>query len=692
MGAPYEPALIEAVRRGLAGFLAEEIPSLSQWADQHFYLSPESSYVEGPWKAQPFQRGILDAMGSDEVEKVTIKKSARVGASKMIVAAICYNASARHRNQAIWQPTDDDRDEWVKTELEPALRDVKPMRTVFPEFLARHKDNTLKQKRLIGSMIYTRGGKSAKNYRRISVDVAFIDEFNAFDRDIDGEGDAGALSAKRLEGATFPKQVVVSTPKIKGASHISTAADSSDIVLRYHIACPHCGDEHPLLHGMLSFDEKRRRKGGGFRWVAGSPESVRHECPACGALISQAEYLEAAERGRYKADDGRWLGPGGKFFDRTDRPVPTPKRVAFLVWTAYSAQASWAGIVTEREAAGAALDAGKPELAKTFTNTTLGEDWELKGAKVEASELKALEDHRPARTVPRRGLYLEAGVDTQDDRWEVAVWAIGRGDERWLVENVVIHGDPAKAEDWDALDQYLLSTFPVEGGGEARIDDVAIDSGGHHTHMVYNFCRRRSARRVRAIKGDNVPGKPIAAGSRLVDVNLSGRIIKGGVRLYFVGTDTAKDELHACLQLTGSGPGRIHFHRDVRHEFYQHLAAEQRELVRTASGDVYRWVLVDTRNEGLDGTVYAMFCSALRGTASHTEGMWKNRENQLVGLWGRPLESAVPEPQPAKAVPSAAQAPVAPAPAPPPQARRRTSEGAPPARNPFASEAWLRRR
>ena len=50
----------------------------------------------------------------------------------MFLALLCYNAHHRRRNQAVWQPTDDDRDEFVKTELEPVLRDVEVMRDVFP--------------------------------------------------------------------------------------------------------------------------------------------------------------------------------------------------------------------------------------------------------------------------------------------------------------------------------------------------------------------------------------------------------------------------------------------------------------------------------------------------------------------------------------------------------------------------------
>jgi molybdopterin-guanine dinucleotide biosynthesis protein len=45
-------------------------------------------------------------------------------------AAIGYFAHHKRRNQALWQPTDSDRDQFVKTELDPMLRDVAVMADV----------------------------------------------------------------------------------------------------------------------------------------------------------------------------------------------------------------------------------------------------------------------------------------------------------------------------------------------------------------------------------------------------------------------------------------------------------------------------------------------------------------------------------------------------------------------------------
>lgn len=48
--------------------------------------------MEGEWVAWPFQRAILACVGNDEVRAVDVKKSARVGYTKILLAGICYFA------------------------------------------------------------------------------------------------------------------------------------------------------------------------------------------------------------------------------------------------------------------------------------------------------------------------------------------------------------------------------------------------------------------------------------------------------------------------------------------------------------------------------------------------------------------------------------------------------------------------
>lgn len=620
-----------ALRRGMAAVAVPEPMSASEWADRHFYLSAESSYVEGRWATWPFQRVILDCMGNDDIRSVTLKKSARVGYTKMLLACVGYFAQHKRRNQAIYQPTDDDAEDWVKTEFDTMLRDVPIMASVFPSFLRRSKENTLKQKSFLGSKCHIRGGKAAKNYRRLTCDAVFLDELDGFDRDIEKEGTPTDLSGKRLEGALFPKHVKGSTPKLAGFSLIDDEFDSADIQLAFHVPCVHCGQLHALEWG-----GKTERHG--FKWPKGNPAEVVHVCPHCGVGETQKDYLAQWHHGVWMSKDGvrAEIHPlvGLRFVDRQGHTRPMPASVAFHIWTAYSPQATWASIVHDFLEAVRQKKAGDDSALKTWTNTTRGLSYKVEGASTNADLLIARAKAEPyrLRLVPLGGMVLAAGVDVQDNRLEVVVWAAGREDRRWAVDYRVIPCDPGRWDSWLQLDAYLSTRFPHAGGQSLAIDAAAIDTQGHFTHQVYRYAMLREARRVHAIQGSSRDSQPIVAGApSKKDVNADGQIVREGVKLWSVGTGTAKDLIFNRLRIAQPGPGYIYLSPELPADFFHQLVSEHRVEQKTSRGTVWRWMKPSshTRNEVLDCTVYAEFCFARMKLHQYTDAEWRRLENAL---------------------------------------------------------------
>lgn len=609
--------------RGLAAFGVPEPMSLDEWSGRNFYLSAESSYVEGSWRAWPPQRAIMACISNDDIRETDLIKSARVGYTKMILAAVGYHAEHKRRNQALWQPTDDDAMEFVKTELDPMLRDVPVMQGVFPAYLARHKDNTLVQKKFLGSMLHIRGGKAAKNYRRISVDVAYLDELDAFDNDVEKEGDPVTLAAKRIEGATFPKLICGSTPKLKGFSLIEARAQLADKLFTYRIPCPHCGEFHALEWG--GKDEPH-----GFKWDGHDPDTVRHLCPHCACMISQGDYLAVWESGRYEASDGTTLDHAGVFRNAMGEMASPPRHIAFHIWTAYSPAASWPDIVREFLAAYAKAQEGDKSKLKAFWNTTLGQTWEGDIEKTDADELKARAEPFPLRLVPRDCLLLLAGVDTQDNRLEVQVWGFGRGSRMWTIDSQVFFGNPAEDLVWHELEQYLIETrFRHAAGTEVQIFATAVDSGGHHAGAVYEFARRHHARRVFAVKGRSGREKHIKDGAGQVDIDWRGRKYKRGIILWHVGTNLAKDLLHSRLAITRPGPGYIHLSNELSDEWFRQLAGEVRATRDTAYGAQSKWTPIRKRVEVLDCTVYIIWLEVHLELGRKSKSWWDELERRV---------------------------------------------------------------
>jgi terminase, large subunit len=398
--------------------------------------------------------------------------------------------------------------------------------------------------------------------------------------------------------------------------------------MRYNIVCPACDAEHPLLWG-------GRQVAHGFKWDGSDPATVRHLCPHCRHPITQADYLRIWDRG------AMWISDCGNFrydhhreqwFDARGEVIHPPRHVAFSeVWTAYSPQREWADIVREFIEAKTKADAGETGPLETFINETLAQYWKVEFDRADEHALAKRAEAYPMRTVPQGAVILVAGVDVQDDRWEVMTWGVGRGEEMWAVEYRVIYGNPALESEWnEKLDPYLLGTFQHASGQLLKIEAAAIDCMGHFTHQAYNFCRSRERRRVYAVRGDPQPSKMIKGKATIQDVNWRGKVLKRGVRLWYVGTDTAKDVIYGRLLVTQPGPGYVHFTKDLPPEFYNQLTAEARVPQRTARGLEYRWVNPKRlRNEALDCTVYALFCTHQLGLHMLTDKAWQRLEEAL---------------------------------------------------------------
>lgn len=611
-------AILAAVRLGLDSLRAEVPQRLSDWAADHFRLAGESSHQKGAWEAWFFQLGLMDFMSDDRIEELDVMKSKRVGYTKLVTAFVVYNIAHRRRKQAIWQPTDDDRDSYVKSEIDPVLDAVEAVRKA--RKMGKGHEDTIKFKQFRDCVLHLLGGKAARAYRRITVAVAILDEWSAFDQQIEKSGDPGGLAKGRLEGAPYPKFVGGSTPRIKGLDHVERACENAEGFVRFHIDCIHCGLDHPLMWG-------GKGKAFGFKWDDGDPDSVRHVCPHCLKPITQADYLRGG-----RPMNGTWVclktglryGPDRIWRDQAGMPANPPRSLGSHIWAAYSPQRSWLSIVKEFLEALAALAKGDVGPMQLFVNETLGETWEMQGDRSDDHALQARAEPYALCTVPIGGLILTCGIDVQRNRWELAVWAWGRGMESWTVDHHIIDGNPSSDEDWEQVTLYLQRRYPQAWhSGSMGISAISIDSSDQ-TQAVYNWVRRvgHSLPNLRAIKGSSEDHRPILGPSSAQEVNWRGQKWPNGVKLWTVGVDTAKDLLLGQLAIVTPGPGYVHFSIDLPREWYEQLTAEQRILAKTGGRETYKWVKRRPRNEVLDCRNYAIHAAFALGLHNYTDKRW----------------------------------------------------------------------
>jgi len=623
-------SLVEAVRRGLKSLEVDPPMTAVEWADKYFYMSSESSYGEGKWTTEFFQVALLNAMGNDLIHELNLPKSARIGYTKMLMANIAYKLKHKKRSICMWSPTDDDAKGIMKKHVDPMIRDVPLIRAMAPWFGKKHKDNTEDQKTFDNrKVLWWLGGKAAGNYREKSPDEVGYDELSSFDADINHEGSPTFLGDKRLEGATFPKSIRGSTPKLAGSCQITRAAEESAYLLRFHIRCPHCNTEQTLKWG--GKDEPF-----GLKWSKderGEVDKAWYLCESgSGCAFEHHEMIEAGPSGRYICEKtGVWTRDSMEWFGPDDAPIPTPRRLTFHIWTIYSTFTTWVKIADERVKAG--KDRGK---LKTFVNTTLGEPWEEDLTERVDWELLHARREVYASEVPVRAVVLTGGIDTQDDRYELRVWAWGAGEESWLVYRRVLYGDPSSAVLKRKVGLELHRMFTRADGAVMRVERWCWDSGGHHSGDVREESRKHGVHWVIPIFGASVYGKPIASFPRRKEK-------KSKTYLTEVGTDNAKEVIYNRLKLQPDGnrpvPGLVHFPADDQicdGDELKQLTSETKKWVMARGRRVLRWDASKRRNEALDCFVYALAALRISQEKFGLDLEYLARQNPETGVWEVP--------------------------------------------------------
>ncbi|MTC39220.1 phage terminase large subunit family protein [Providencia alcalifaciens] len=582
-----------AIATGLSVLKIPIPQTVVEWANENYYLPKESSYTPGRWETLPFQVAIMNAMGNDQIRTVNLIKSARVGYTKMLLGVLGYFIEHKSRNSLLFQPTDSAAEDFMKSHVEPTVREVPTLLALAPWFGRKHRDNTLTLKRFsTGIGFWCLGGAAAKNYREKSVDVVCYDELSSFEPDVEKEGAPTLLGDKRIEGSVFPKSIRGSTPKIKGTCQIEKAANESRVFMRFYVPCPHCGERQYLKFG----DDSTAF---GLKWEKDMPETVYYLCEHNGCVIRQSELDQT--HGEWICEHTGLRTRDGLTFRHVDGLMTyAPRAIAFHIWTAYSPFTTWVQIVYDW------LDAQKdPNGIKTFINTTLGEPYEESVAEKLSFEVLLEKVSHYGAQVPERAVYLTAGIDSQRNRYEVYVWGWGPDEEAFLVDKHIIMGRPDDEETLLRVDRVINTKYRHADGSEMSISRICWDIGGIDPELVYQRSRKHSIFRVLPVKGAAVYGKPV--------ITMPKKRSQRGVFLCEVGADTAKEMLYARLgapaaPFTQSTPYAFHFPDNP--EIFSEVEAKQmvaEELIeKVEKGRVkLLWDAKNRRNEALDCLVYA---------------------------------------------------------------------------------------
>lgn len=571
----------------------------SEWADEYAYLSPESSAEVGKWTCFPYQREILDTMTDLRTERVVLMKSARIGYTKMCDITMGYFIHQDPCNIVMYQPTEQDAEDYSKDDIAPMIRDTPALTPLVSEEKSRSAANTLRKKMFPGGQLVLAGANSPTGFRRITMRVAMFDEVDGYPPTAGKEGDQIYLGIRRTETYWNRKIIIGSTPTVQGDSKIEKHFTDTD-QRRYFVPCPFCGHMQALRWQHI-------------KWEAGQPETARYECEECAMLIDHSMKAWMMERGEWRPT------AEGK-----------PHYRGYHIWAGYSyhPNSTWADLAAEFEEVN-----GKPEQLKTFVNTVLGETWKDKGEAPEWENLYERREDYERNIVPMGGVVLTAFADVQKDRIEVEIAAWGKNHESWSIDYRVFIGDTATLDSacWKDLKRLLSEQWKHAGGGGLMIEKLGVDSG-YNTQTVYAWIRKQDHVRVVCTKGaETAPS--IINQPRAVEVRESGKRISRGVRVWTIGTNTAKSELYGWLRQHRDPEaetlphGWCHFPEYYDSEYFKQLTAEQTVAKVVKGYRRYYWEKTRERNEALDCRVGNRAMAQLIGIDRWNDAEWERRLN-----------------------------------------------------------------
>lgn len=497
------------------------------------------------------------------VRRITLMWGAQTGKTQVMTCGIGYNIAQTPCSQMVMQPAQGDLQTWLETKFNPFVEANETLTNRIAKPRGRNGVNNQLMKSYPGGWLMFAWSGSTRTMRGRSAPKIWCDEVDGYERT--DEGDAVELLFQRA--ATFGDQrllVETSTPTIKGGSSIETAFEMGD-QRRYHIPCPHCSEMQTLKWSQVEWDKDAQGNH--------LPDTARYVCEHCKGHINDGHKRAALRRGCWVAEK------------------PFSGHVSYHLSELYSAFRKW------RDIAQSFLDKKHKGDLQSFVNVSLAETWEQEGQKVEHSALYVRREHYPAE-VPAGGLVLVCGVDVQDDRIEGEVVAYGAGHESWGIDEFILHGDPGRPVLWEQLNQRLLKQYKNHHDQPMSIVATCIDSGGHYTQNVYEFCKKHAHRRVWAVKGSNEKGRPVIG-----HVSTNNKV---GVKLFTLGTDTIKELIFSRLKIENPGPGYCHFPIKYDEEFFLQITAEKRIKKFKAGQATYEWIKTRPRNEALDRRVYAL--------------------------------------------------------------------------------------
>lgn len=648
---------------------------LDRWSEQHVVI-PKGNRFSGPYRLghTPYARRPLQCLSpGHRATRVVVMAASQMLKTQVFINAAMGWMDLAPANILALEPTAN-LAKRLSARLSKSVAACAAVTDKVARPRSREARNTIDCKEFDGGALYIATAGAAANMSEIAARYVFCDEVDRMEASVNGEGDPiGLAEARASTYAGISKAYHVSSPTLVGTSKIHTLYEQGTRET-YHVPCPHCGHLHELVQAHFQYEYDADADRVAHAWFV---------CPDCGAHIEE-DNKHMMLRDAPMGGAARWVAGG----------AGDGETVSLHISAFYAplGNVSWLHLARQHARAKLRMERGDQSAMQVYWNTRLGLPFDGADITTTAQELAGRAEAYPPRVVPDRALIVTMFADTQPNRLEVVVEAWGEGLEHWVLDHHIFWGSPTDAPEqpgsvWRQLDDLRRTPFAHASGALIYASAYGIDTGGQNTQDVYNYAAQRDRLGCIATKGASQRGKPIIASApSRQDIDWQGHRVPDGVKLWMLGTDTAKDHLANRLRLA-TGPGAMHWHDKLPMEFFEQLVAERPHTRWHKGRSIREWVKPNgVRNEVLDCAVGNLAIAHYLGLHKWSALDWSRLRARLIPadltpdmFAGAPPEAAPSAPHTAApaAVALAADQPTSHPPAPlhappPPQVVRRT--------------------
>jgi phage terminase large subunit GpA-like protein len=628
--------------------------SIPEWADRYRKLAKEAGSTSGNWRTSTVEvaRGPMLAVTEPGIHIITAMVSTQMMKTALLENVFGYFAHLDACPILLIQPKDEAAEQFSKERIAPLIRSTPVLREIMGASKSRNSDDTLGYKAFPGGFLALVSAGSPDNLARRPIRVILADEIDKYPPL--KEGDSIFIAEERT--ASFGVNwlsVRACSPTYSGESRIEKSYNESD-QRRASVACPHCGHRQFLdFFKHVHWDKRKDAQG---NTLEHRTKTARIVCECCGVAWAEGERLNALSTTRWHQTrpfeccghrhvplteyDVTWQEDDEGSVDKVWEWSESDRHAAYYAvcptcgsrgiegehagFQASKLYSPWSKDKPSDIAAKWIAAQGDEERLQAWWNTQMGLPYQRHVGKALSPESLLARCEVWPSEVPDGVAVVTVAGDVQDDRVELETVGWGRNEERWSIDHTVFDGDPGGDELWSRVDAYLKRTWRRSDGRPFEVMAACIDSGGHHTQKVYEFCKARIGRRIWAIKGESARGgarSPVWPTKRPSSRN------KSSYRPIIIGVNAAKDTIRARLHVEEPGAGYMHFPADRDINYFAQLVSE-RSVTKLVNGQTYRiWELPPGKaNEALDLAVYNY--AALCGLLHH--GLKLNRRADAV--------------------------------------------------------------